>query len=351
MGPSLSSIWQGDPVTYISQVLAAVRNLRELKILYENNQANPLTDALCAHRHVFRLRSFEISAMPGTGLHPFLEAQSDIEEYRVVDYRDRVQCTTNERDVPAALPCNVLPSLRRFRFSGHSECVRNTLRGRSIETVEATPAAMHGDIKGLLLFEERLRSGPKSAGRTQNDSPRSVIRNLSIHLWGLLHGLEHFPDVISELYGLSLPHIKSLRIESWDCWRGRDAIVVALRSFPNIEYFECMGPEEVEDWVPPFVLACAKSAPTLRRISITHGVVLMDGIINVFSKVPASEQNPFTDRSSESARLAQLNGGSQRGEEQLLSDAHSVWTMMTCSLYSISLAPRYWEYGEGEVLP
>lgn len=350
MEPSLSSIWYGNPVTYIGHVLAAVRNLRDLKILFDNNQANPLTDVLSTHRHAFRLKSFEISAMPGPGLHIFLEAQPEIEEYRVADHRNYQSTTSAMPDL--ALPQNLLPSLRRFRFSGHSECVRNTLRGRSIDTVQATPAAMHNDINRV--FKERSCPSLESTRRMCNDSSKSVVRNLSIHLWGLLHHLEHFPDVVSDLYGISLPHIKSLRIESWDCWRGREAVVTALTSFPALEYFECMGPDEVEDWVDPFILACAKSAPTLRRISITHGVILMNGIMNVFTRVAPSKRDSHTDCDSGCAKLVQAQGipanaRPQRGRRRLLSDHHSTLAVTTYSLYDLSFTPCYWEYRQDEM--
>lgn len=229
--------------------------------------------------------------MPGEGVHAFLEAQPAIENYRIRDPRAILpQCTdTSDPEVPVPLPSHILPSLRRFWYSGNSDCIRYSLQGRIVHTVECTPTGIKNDIKRLLATGLGFESDPTQRSIPSDEIEKATVCNLSIHLWGAGDKIHLFPDVISSIYYVHLARLRSLKIETWDVLRHTDVVASALCRFPDLQWLECNGDGEADanDWTVSFVRAAAKAAPALRRVIVRQGTSATTGRVRLFSRVDA----------------------------------------------------------------
>lgn len=270
---------------HLANALGSVPNLKSLNLGCWRHPEE-VSNLLNTRREwPFRLESFTCNADLHNIIYPFIRQQRSITDYHISGYiwqekdRRKVLCSADDQTNCA------LPKLRTF--TGPPEYVRDWIVGRTIDSVVITSASIDDEILELYKSFYRLSQSAQE-GIASNNEGRTIAHNVCMDLEVKGEAHHHFPFLLSISNHISLLHIRSLKLQAWDL-PDQDSVPRALKSFPALEYFEWHAVDSVHvfdvEWITRFVLACASSSQTVRRITFSsYGYI---NIRLVWSKVPA----------------------------------------------------------------
>lgn len=287
----------------------------------------------------FRLEKFICNFRMDGLLEPFLLHQPHIVEYDLFEDIQGEGPIRNADEQILARRTTILPSLNRIQ--GPPGCVKSWLRGRTLDTV--TIKSYFTEHAIIFLREqfsdistpspERLTDQREVVTREANAEAQPKLpealcsaHKLALGLW-VQDDLDYqLPELINIAYGIALPPIAVLRIESYRAPH-RELIPRALARFPNLQNFrwdahgrtlltsvlaldtgvvvegvgegdgagenqndpgaeaEAEGSQSLRrrnsanrwdpsraKWMEQFVLDCASHVPTLRKLTLTESI-------------------------------------------------------------------------------
>lgn len=342
------------PMRGIAEALAVLPNLKALRILplsyHLEDISRILRSPLSGRGHPFLLSTFVCPGELHDTIEPFIRSQSAIMDYSTdgmyIDKKNSID-DLDEADLDHA---SCLPNIRRF--AGASHHIRRVLAGRSVDTVAVIDCGVEDHIQGLytnFYCYPRVKRDEIVAG----DGPQTIARNVCLCLWHV-EEQHHFPFLISVSHKISLSRIRSLKLRSWDM-PNRDLVPSGLKLFQILEYFEWDSPGCVDEiaanWIPDFILDCAKNAPTLRRITfcnVAHHRIWSRVPVNPFvaQEVATPYVIPKEDPFASQATFLSANAMAEAMLKIPIREGSGfVWTLETRHSEELNVPDTHWEIG------